>query len=81
MEINQFVRNFENAIFGIEPNSLNPDTRFREIEQWESLALLCLLAMIDNDYAVQVGGMELKQCETLRDIFDTVAAKKLGKAA
>jgi acyl carrier protein len=81
MEINQFVRNFENAIFGIEPNSLNPDTRFREIEQWESLALLCLLAMIDSEYDVQVGGMELKQCETLRDIFEIVASKKLLKVA
>ena len=81
MEINQFVRNFENAIFGVEPNSLNPETRFREIEQWESLALLCLLAMIDNEYGVQVGGMELKKCETLRDIFDSIASKKLLKVA
>lgn len=81
MEINQFVRHFENAIYGIEPNSLVPETRFREIEQWESLALLCLLAMIDSEYSVQVGGQELKQCETLRDIFDVVTNKKLLKVA
>lgn len=81
MEIKQFVTNFENAIFGIDPGSLVPETRFRDLEQWESLALLCLLAMIDNEYGVQVGGAELKQCNTLRDIYDIVASKKLLKVA
>ena len=81
MEINQFVHNFENAIWGIKPDSLTPDTRFREIEQWESLALLCLIAMINSEYGVQTGGAELKQCETLRDIFDLVASRKLLKVA
>ena len=81
MEINQFVRNFENAVWGIDPESLNPDTRFREIPQWESLALLCLIAMIDSDYGVQIGGAELKQCETLREIYQLIEDKKLSKAA
>jgi acyl carrier protein len=81
MEINQFVRNFEGAIFGIEPDSLNPGTEYRKIEQWDSLGLLCLLAMIDTEYDVQVSGMELKQCETLQQIYDAVAGKKLLKAA
>ena len=81
MEINQFVRNFEGAIFGIEPNSLTPETQFRKLEQWDSLGLLCLLAMIDSEYGVQISGTELKQCETLQGIFDSVAGKKLLKAA
>ena len=81
MEIDLFVRNFENAIFGIDPNTLTADTRFREIEQWESIALLCLLAMIDTEYNIQVSGMELKQCHTLREIFAIVSAKKLVKVA
>lgn len=81
MEVDQFVRNFENAIEGVEPNSLTPDTQYHKIAQWDSLALLCLLAMIDCDYEVQVGGMELKTCDTLRDIYALVAAKKLNQAA
>jgi len=81
MEINQFVRHFENAIEGIEPNSLTPETQYHKIEQWDSLALLCLLAMIDCEYEVQVPGMDLKQCDTLHDIFDLVASRKLLQAA
>jgi acyl carrier protein len=81
METIQFVRHFESAIEGIEPESLTPETRYHEIPQWDSLGLLCLLAMIDCEYGVQIGGMELKKCETLADVYELVREKSLLKAA
>ncbi len=81
MEIQQFVRHFENAVEGIEPESLTPQTQYHRIPQWDSLALLCLLAMIDCEYEVQIPGMELKQCDTLEDVYKLVVAKKALKAA
>lgn len=81
MEADQFVRHFENAVEGLTPGSLNPDTQYHKLAQWDSLALLCLLAMIDCEYDVQVGGMELKTCDTLGQVYNLVAAKKLSAAA
>lgn len=81
METIQFVRNFEGAIEGIEPGSLAPETPYHKIPQWDSLALLCLLAMIDCEYGVQIGGMELKNCETLSDVYGLVRGKSELKAA
>ena len=81
METIQFVRHFESAIEGIEPESLTPETRYHEIPQWDSLGLLCLLAMIDCEYGVQIGGMELKKCETLADVYVLVRDKSQLKAA
>ena len=81
MHLEQFVRHFENAIEGIAPESLHPETEYHKIAQWDSLALLCLLAMIDCEYDVQVGGMELKACATLRQVCDLVMSKKLAVAA
>jgi acyl carrier protein len=81
MDIDQFVTHFENAVEGIEPNSLTPDTQYHKIAQWDSLALLCLLAMIDCEYQVQIPGMALKQCDTLRDVYNLVASRKLLQAA
>jgi acyl carrier protein len=79
--VDQFVRHYENAIEGITPGSLNPATQYHKIPQWDSLALLCLLAMIDCEYDVQVGGMELKSADTLADVYKLVEAKKLSSAA
>ena len=81
MQADQFVRHFENAIEGLTPNSLTPETQYHNLAQWDSLALLCLLAMIDCEYDVQVGGMELRACETLRQVHDLVMSKKLAAAA
>lgn len=81
MEIEQFIRHFENAIEGIEPESLNAATKYHLLAQWDSLALLCLLAMIDCEYNVQIPGMELKSCDTLRDLFDLVCSKLHAQAA
>ncbi len=81
METIQFVRNFQSAIEGVEPGSLGPDTRYHKIPQWDSLALLCLLAMIDCEYGIQIGGMEVKSCETLSDVYDLVQSKSELKAA
>lgn len=81
MQIQQFVSHFESAIEGVEPGTLNPETQYHKIAQWDSLGLLCLLAMIDCEYDVQVGGMELKSCDTLRQVFDLAMSKKLATAA
>ena len=81
MEVDQFVRHFEAAIEGITPGSLTPETEYYKIPQWDSLALLCLLAMIDCEYDVQVGGMELKGAATLAEVYKLVEAKKLNSAA
>ncbi|MEZ5278011.1 MAG: phosphopantetheine-binding protein [Opitutaceae bacterium] len=75
-DVDQFVRFYEDAIEGIEPNSLEPSTKYHEMAQWDSLALLCLIAMIDCEYEVQIAGADLRACDTLQDVYDLVSAKK-----
>ena len=81
MGVHQFVRNFEGAIEGIEPDSLAPETHFHTIPQMDSLGLLCLLAMIDCEYDVQVRGAKLQGCTTLSELYDLVMSLKAEKAA
>lgn len=76
MSIEDFVRNFEGAIEGIEPNSLTAETEFTKLEQWDSLAALTVLAMIDTEYSLQVTGNELKSCHTIEALFKILSAKK-----
>jgi acyl carrier protein len=74
--VEEFVRNFENAVEGIEPGSLNPDVAFTALEQWDSLAALSILAMADAEYETEITGNELRQCKTLRDLFNVVQSKQ-----
>jgi acyl carrier protein len=73
--IDGFIRNFEDAVEGIEPNSLIPDTAFTDLAEWDSLAALSVLAMVDAEYEVEISGKELRGCKTLQNLFDVVRSK------
>ena len=74
MDMQNFIENFENAIDGIAPGSITPETEFQKLPQWDSLALLSLLAMVDGEYGVQVSGQTVQQCVTVADLAKSVPA-------
>jgi acyl carrier protein len=74
--VEEFVRNFENAVEGIEPNTLTPDVEFTSLPEWDSLAALSVLAMADAEYETEITGNELRQCKTLQDLFNVVQSKQ-----
>ncbi len=76
MDTAAFLRQFENAIEGLTPGSMRPETVLRELPQWDSLALLNILAMVDMEYGVQVSGLEIQACRTLQDLADLVGRKR-----
>lgn len=76
MTIEQFIEDFENAVEDVEPGSLSVDTAFKSIEQWDSLSVLTVIAMVDADYDVRLKAKELKQADTLSDLFSLVVSKK-----
>lgn len=72
MQIEDFIKNFEESIEGLDPGSVKPDTVFRDLPQWDSLAVLTTLAMIDAEYEVSVSANELAECATIFDLFEIV---------
>lgn len=75
MDLDRFTRNFENAIEGAKPNPFRPDTDFKSIESWDSLAVLMIIAMIDSEYDVTIAADEFIKCKTVRELFEVVSAK------
>jgi len=76
MDVHEFIEKIETNIDGITPGSLTPETVFRDLEQWDSLADLMLLAMVDSDYDVAISGAELRSFNTLNDIINFIISKK-----
>ncbi len=75
MEINSFIKMTEDTVDGIGLGSLQESTLLADIPQWDSLAVLTMLAQFDAEYGVQVSGMEMQQCRTVGDLFRTVQTK------
>lgn len=76
MGIQNFIEKFAEAI-EIEPTeSLSADTIFRELDEWDSLAYLSIIAMMDEEYDVQIENAEFKQLKTLGDIMNYIENNK-----
>ena len=71
----QFLTKFTNNIEGIDAATVFLETPLSSIPQWDSLALLGTLAMVDSEYNVQISGLELQSCSTVGDIANLVAKK------
>jgi acyl carrier protein len=75
MTIDNFIANFAEAL---ETNraELLADTTFKDLANWDSLAALSVIAMIDEHYGVSVGGADLEQSRSLHDLWDLVAQRR-----
>lgn len=75
MDLEQFIKNFEEAIEDMTPGTVKAETRFRELAQWDSLAHLTVISMIDIEYDVRLKSTELKECDTVASIYGAIAKK------
>ncbi len=77
MDKQKFIDEFELALDGLEPGTLTMETNFKELEEWDSMQALSIIAMVDADYDTQITAEELKKSKTLQDIYDLILAKKV----
>ncbi len=65
---NKFVSQFK-EVLDIENQEVGLDVEFRNLDEWDSLALLSVIAMIDDEYDVIIKGNSFKELNTLGDII------------
>ena len=63
-------------ILDIEDRELSLDDEFKEYDEWDSLAYLSTIAMIDDEYGVVISAAEFRELKTLGDIVKAIEAKK-----
>lgn len=76
MEIQDFIRNFADQFEDLSMDKLTADTVFKSLDEWTSLAALSVIAMIDDEYEVSINGNDIRNLETVGDLFELVKSKK-----
>lgn len=59
----------------IEDRELSLEDEFRSYDEWDSLAFLATIAMIDDEYGVVIKATEFRELVTLNDIARAIEAK------
>lgn len=76
MDNQQFIEKFAESIELEDASNLLVTTEFRSLEEWDSLAYLSVIAMLDEEYDLQIENTAFKQLKTLGDIISYVEANK-----
>ena len=75
MEINHFIQNFAAQFDDTDAEEFKPETKFRDLEEWSSLRALSIIAMTDEEYNVVLTGENIRNSQTIQDLFEIVNSK------
>lgn len=75
MNIEEFVKSFSELFEETDNTGFTPSTRFRDIEEWSSLLALSVIAMVDEKYNVKLTGDDIRNAQTIEDIFKIIKLK------
>lgn len=75
MELQEFINNFAEQFDDLDASSLTPETKFRDLDGWNSLVALSVIAMIDEEYDVTVKGNDIMGATTIVDLYNTICKK------
>jgi acyl carrier protein len=53
-------------------SDLNPEDEFRAYEEWDSLAYLSVISIIDEEYGLVIPREEFGKLKTLAEVYDYV---------
>lgn len=75
MELENFIKNFAAQFDETAPSEFSAETKFREIDEWSSLISLSIIAMVDEEYDVALKGDDIRNSETVEDLFNIVKSR------
>ena len=76
MNTEDFISKFAEALEIEDASALTAATEFRSLDEWDSLAYLSVIAMLDEEYDLQIENAAFKQLKTIGDIINYVEAHK-----
>jgi len=75
MELRKFIKDFADQFDDTDASVIQADTVFHDLDEWGSLVGMSLIAMAKTQYGKTITGKEIRECITVKDLFDLVSSK------
>lgn len=75
MELKDFIDNFANQFDDTDPSEFKAETVYKELDEWSSLIALSVIAMIDEEYDITIKGDDIRNSNTIEDLYNAVREK------
>ena len=74
MEKEKFLEAFKESL-EIEDREVQFSDNFKEYDEWDSLSQLSLIAMLDEEFEIQIEEEDFQNLETVEDLFNAINQK------
>jgi acyl carrier protein len=61
-------------VLEIEDRAIQMEDNFKAYDEWDSLANLSMVAMLDDEFGIVIDNQKFKNMQTLQELFDEVKA-------
>lgn len=76
MDLQQFIQQFAEQFDDTDLTEFSAETKFKELDEWSSLIALSIIAMVDDEYDVQIKGDDVRNTNTIAELFEIVKGRK-----
>jgi acyl carrier protein len=76
MNLETFIQQFAGQFYDTPAEMIKAETEFRQLPEWSSMTGLCILSMIKDEYGFFLDPNIMKQCLTVKDVFEAVKENK-----
>jgi len=76
--MDKFIELFAEAM-EMKITDVKPSDKFRDYEEWDSLAALSMLAMINENYEVTIPRRDFEEVQTVSGLYDLIMEMKREK--
>lgn len=63
-------------VLEIEDREVQLSDKFKDYDEWDSLANLSMVAMLDDEFGVVIDNQKFKNMTTLQEVYDEVVRLK-----
>lgn len=75
MDLQVFIAQFAEQFDDTDASEIKENTVFHELDEWSSLIGMSLIAMAKTQYGKTITGKEIRECETVKDLFNLISSK------
>lgn len=76
MGITSFIHNFAEQFENTDSSLFTAETKYKELEEWSSLAALLIIAMVDEQYDVKIKGEDIRNSATIQELYTIIESRK-----
>jgi acyl carrier protein len=72
MTINEFINEFSNIFEDTDILSLNPDTSYLDLDEWDSMIALATMAHFDEEFNIKIEPETLFKSNSFKDLYNSL---------